>query len=78
MSIATKKGDSGTTSLFTGEKVLKSNLRVEAYGTGDELISFLALLKTYTTDFCADLEKFRIRFIRSTPILLLQTIRNAF
>lgn len=69
MSIATKKGDTGTTSLFTGEKVLKSNLRVEAYGTGDELISFLALLKTYTSDFGGDLEKIQNKIYKINSYL---------
>lgn len=45
MSIATKKGDAGETSLYSGERVKKYDLRVEAYGTCDELISFLGLLK---------------------------------
>ncbi|MEF3254649.1 MAG: ATP:cob(I)alamin adenosyltransferase, partial [Deferribacterales bacterium] len=51
MSIATKKGDGGETSLYTGERVLKSDVRVEAYGTGDEFISNLGLLKNYADDF---------------------------
>jgi len=37
MSITTKNGDGGKTSLYSGETVLKSDLRVEAYGTLDEL-----------------------------------------
>lgn len=41
MSIATKTGDKGKTSLFSGERVNKDNIRVEAYGTMDELNSFL-------------------------------------
>ena len=41
MSIATKTGDRGQTSLFSGERVSKDNIRVEAYGTMDELNSFL-------------------------------------
>jgi len=41
MSIATKTGDRGETSLLTGERVRKDNVRVEAYGTLDELNSFL-------------------------------------
>ncbi|MGA1845875.1 cob(I)yrinic acid a,c-diamide adenosyltransferase [Deferribacter abyssi] len=57
MSIATKKGDSGKTCLFTGERVEKDDLRVEAYGTGDELISHLAELKFYARDFKDILER---------------------
>ncbi len=39
MSIATKGGDKGQTSLIGGTRVLKSDLRVEAYGTIDELVA---------------------------------------
>lgn len=44
MKIYTKTGDGGTTSLIGGERVKKCDLRVEAYGTVDELTAFLALL----------------------------------
>ena len=37
MSIATKHGDKGDTGLIGGARVSKSDLRVEAYGTVDEL-----------------------------------------
>lgn len=39
MKIYTKRGDSGKTSLFGGQRVAKNNLRIEAYGTIDELNS---------------------------------------
>ncbi len=39
MPIYTRKGDKGQTSLFDGTKVSKSHIRVEAYGTVDELNS---------------------------------------
>src|SRR5277367_2247187 len=42
--IYTKTGDKGTTSLIGGTKVPKSHLRIEAYGTIDELNSFIGLL----------------------------------
>ena len=45
MKIYTKTGDTGETSLFGGERVLKSHLRVEAYGSLDELNSFIGLLR---------------------------------
>jgi cob(I)alamin adenosyltransferase len=43
-----KKGDQGTTSLLTGERVSKSSLRPEAYGTLDEASSALGLAKVLT------------------------------
>lgn len=42
--IYTKTGDLGKTSLIGGTKVPKSNSRIEAYGTVDELNSFIGLL----------------------------------
>lgn len=43
--IYTKTGDKGTTSLIGGTKVSKSHLRIEAYGTVDELNSYIGLCK---------------------------------
>ena len=47
MKIYTKTGDDGTTSLFSGGRVSKTHLRVEAYGTVDELNSVLGLVRAY-------------------------------
>lgn len=44
MKVYTKSGDKGLTSLIGGERVSKTDLRVEAYGTVDELSAFTALL----------------------------------
>ncbi|MBR1859435.1 MAG: ATP:cob(I)alamin adenosyltransferase, partial [Selenomonadaceae bacterium] len=41
MSICTKTGDDGTTSLYTGERVPKNSLRVQVYGIIDEATSAL-------------------------------------
>lgn len=46
-SVYTKTGDKGTTGLYTGERVQKSSLRVEAYGTIDELQAFLGLARAH-------------------------------
>jgi len=48
--IYTKKGDWGETSLFSGERVVKSSPRVEAYGTIDELNSMLGTAKTHAKE----------------------------
>lgn len=47
--IYTKTGDKGTTSLIGGTKVPKSHLRIEAYGTVDELSSWVGLCKDLLT-----------------------------
>ena len=47
MKVYTKTGDHGTTSLVGGERVSKSDERVEAYGSVDELMAFTALLSDY-------------------------------
>lgn len=46
MSIATKKGDGGQTSLVGGLRLSKANLRVEAYGTVDELNAALGFARS--------------------------------
>lgn len=51
MSITTKTGDFGETSLANGERVQKDNIRVQSYGTVDELNSFLGLSKHYLPDY---------------------------
>lgn len=45
MKVYTKTGDEGTTALFGGKRLLKSELRIEAYGTVDELNSFVGLVR---------------------------------
>jgi len=46
MKIYTKTGDKGETGLFGGERVSKSNNRIDAYGTIDELNAFIGLALT--------------------------------
>jgi cob(I)alamin adenosyltransferase len=50
LKIYTKTGDKGTTSLIGGTKVAKSNPRIEAYGTVDELNSYIGLCRDLLTD----------------------------
>ncbi len=50
MKIYTKTGDKGTTALFTGKRVAKHHIRIESYGTIDELNSFLGLVRDQEID----------------------------
>lgn len=50
MKIYTKTGDAGLTSLIGGTKVIKSNLRIESYGTVDELNSYIGWVRDLLTD----------------------------
>ncbi|PCH77191.1 MAG: ATP:cob(I)alamin adenosyltransferase [Flavobacteriaceae bacterium] len=50
MKIYTKTGDSGQTSLFGGERVPKYHLRIESYGTVDELNSYVGLIRDQQID----------------------------
>ena len=50
MKIYTKTGDKGETGLFGGAKISKSSPRIEAYGTVDELNSFIGLAITEVRD----------------------------
>lgn len=50
MKIYTKTGDKGDTSLFGGQRVPKDALRIEAYGTVDELNSVLGIVRADNTD----------------------------
>mgnify|MGYP001804291528 FL=1 len=43
MKIYTKTGDKATTSLFTGKRVPKHHIRIESYGTVDELNSNMGM-----------------------------------
>ena len=45
MKIYTKSGDKGETSLLGGDRVKKYDLRIAAYGTADELNSWIGLIK---------------------------------
>jgi len=66
MSIYSRTGDKGTTSLYRGKRVSKSDPRVEVYGSFDELTSFIGLVavkiknkkdKEFLTEIQRDLYK---------------------
>ena len=50
MKIYTKKGDKGQTSLIGGTRVAKHHLRIESYGTVDELNSYIGLIRSQKID----------------------------
>jgi len=54
MKIYTKKGDKGETSLIGGKRVSKTNVRIEAYGTVDELNSIIGLVRDASDEKSAD------------------------
>ena len=51
MSITTQKGDDGTTTLMSKERIQKDDQRIECLGVLDELIAFLGEAKTITSPF---------------------------
>jgi len=74
-SIATKHGDGGQTGLAGGIRISKSDLRVETYGTVDELNSFLGLARSICrdTEICEatkqiQKELFQIGSALATPV----------
>jgi cob(I)alamin adenosyltransferase len=74
MRIYTKTGDGGETGLFDGSRVAKDDLRVQAYGTADELNSTIGLLRCEGLDQPSDEELahiqhdlFEIGSILATP-----------
>ncbi|SHH38075.1 cob(I)yrinic acid a,c-diamide adenosyltransferase [Winogradskyella jejuensis] len=50
MKIYTKTGDKGTTALFGGTRVPKHHIRIESYGTIDELNSHIGLIRDQAID----------------------------
>jgi len=74
MSISTKLGDAGQTGLAGGIRVSKSHIRVEAYGTVDELNASLGLARSFCQDedlrnktFAIQKELFRVGAALATP-----------
>jgi cob(I)alamin adenosyltransferase len=58
MKIYTKKGDTGTTQLIGGTRVSKGSLRIESYGTIDELNSYIGLIRDQDIN-----EKYKLQLI---------------
>lgn len=54
MKIYTRTGDDGTTGLIGGTRVKKHNIRLESYGTIDELNSYIGLIRSMQTDIVVD------------------------
>lgn len=50
MKVYTKTGDKGTTALFGGTRVPKFHIRIESYGTVDELNSYIGLIRDQEMD----------------------------
>lgn len=59
MNIYTKTGDNGTTSLIGGKRISKDDIRIEAYGTIDELNSNIGMIRNFEMENC-DLEMINI------------------
>jgi cob(I)alamin adenosyltransferase len=61
MKVYTKTGDNGQTGLLGGARVSKDHVRIEAYGTVDELNAWLGVLATHAPaaqrDFLVDLQR---------------------
>ncbi len=72
--IYTRKGDSGETRLFTGERVSKDEARLEALGCIDELVAFLGLARSEIEDY--DIGS-RLTAIQSELYLILSDIASA-
>ncbi len=61
MKIYTKNGDKGTTSLIGGTRVPKHSLRIESYGTVDELNSYIGLIRDQEIDSIYKLQLLEIQ-----------------
>ena len=62
MKLYTKGGDKGKTSLIGGQRVAKNDIRVEAYGTVDELTAHIALFADRLALRCKDIAEQIIPF----------------
>jgi len=69
MKVYTKTGDKGTTSLVNGTRVGKDDVRLEAYGTLDELSAFIAVLMDSTDRYGDVFKKIQERLLVAECLL---------
>ncbi|RZJ67387.1 MAG: cob(I)yrinic acid a,c-diamide adenosyltransferase [Flavobacterium sp.] len=71
MKVYTKTGDKGTTALFGGDRVPKHHIRIESYGTVDELNSHIGLIRDQhiNTNYKKILERVQDRLFTLGAIL---------
>lgn len=63
--IYTKTGDKGETSLANGQRVPKTDVRIEAYGTVDELNSWVGLLRAQMTNYQLPMTNDQLEWIQN-------------
>lgn len=73
MKIYTKTGDKGTTALFGGTRVPKHHIRIESYGTIDELNSYIGLIRDQEIDQVYKTELIKIQDLLFTVGAILAT-----
>ena len=80
MKIYTKTGDKGTTSLIGGTRVPKYDLRIESYGTVDELSAWIGLIRDQEIDssIIDDLIEVQDRLFTIESMLACDTIPSKF
>lgn len=66
MSIVTRRGDDGTTRLYSGETVSKSDDRVEVVGVIDELLAVLGMARSLSPDsgFASEIRELQLDIVR--------------
>lgn len=76
--VYTKTGDDGTTGLFSGKRVPKHHTRIKAYGTVDELIAWLGLIRDHITDEPLSKTIFKIQneLMRFASLLAIDNIKD--